>query len=156
MFKKKIMNKKLSLAIVAGSITFIVAALNMNLGTQKSSSVSLNLNSIESLANDECDCDDENDPIALHGSLAVIPVKSYSQPFHATRYSSYIKVDCLISLSSITVKVVNATGQTVYSSTVNPVAGEQLYISLAGLSSGDYTLVFSAPNGNSMYGDFEI
>jgi hypothetical protein len=146
------------LAIVAGSITFIVAALNTSLNTQKNFCTSLNLSNIESFATEsECNCDDENDTVALHGSLAVIPIKSYpaSQPFQATRYPSYIKVDYLITLSNITVKIVNASGQTVYSNTVNPVAGGQLYISLAGLSSGDYTLVFLALNGNSVYGDFE-
>jgi hypothetical protein len=54
------------------------------------------------------------------------------------------------------VKIVNASGQIVYSNTVNPVSGGQLYISLAGLPAGDYTILFTAPNGNSIYGDFEI
>jgi peptidoglycan hydrolase CwlO-like protein len=62
------MNKKLSLAIVAGGIIFIVAALNTILNTQKNSCASLKLNNIESLANEsECNCDDENDDIFLLG-----------------------------------------------------------------------------------------
>jgi hypothetical protein len=85
-------------------------------------------------------------------------VKSFApQPFRVIKHSSYITVNCLISLNfTVTVQIVKASGQTVYSSTVNPVAGGQLNISLASLPAGDYTIVFSAPNGSSMYGDFEI
>jgi hypothetical protein len=154
------MNKKLTLAIVTGSITFIVAALNTSLNMQSNSSVSLILNNIESFANNgsECDnCDLENDPIALHGSLIDRPVRSYSStPFHAIKYSSHIAVYYLIDLNNISVKVVNASGQIVYSTNVNPVAGGQLYIGLTSLSSGDYTITFTGTNGNSVYGDFEI
>jgi hypothetical protein len=93
----------------------------------------------------------------LHGSFAVIPVKSYSAtPLRAIKYSSHITVSYLVTLSNITVQIVKASGQTVYSNTVNPVAGGQLNISLASLPAGDYTIVFTAPNGSSMYGDFEI
>jgi hypothetical protein len=153
------MNKKLSLAIVTGSITLIGATLNTTLNTQENCSVSLTLNNIESSASNEyeCDCDDENDPIALQGSLADMPVRSYSStPFQAVKHPSHIDVYYLISLNNITVKIVKASGQIVYSNTVNPVAGGQLYISLSGLPSGDYTIVFSNANGGSIYGDFEI
>jgi hypothetical protein len=62
----------------------------------------------------------------------------------------------LDDLNNISVKIVNTSGQIVYSTNVNPVVEGQLDISLAGLPSGDYTLVFSNANGNSVYGDFEI
>jgi hypothetical protein len=95
--------------------------------------------------------------ILLQGSLADIPVRSYSStPFHAIKYSSHIDVYYLVTLNNISVKIVKASGQIVYSNTVNPVAGGQLYISLAGLPSGDYTITFTSANGGSIYGDFEI
>jgi hypothetical protein len=147
------MNKKLSLTIVAASMTCSVAVLNMRFNTQIENS-SISLNKIEALAGEPWEEDDEID---LHGSVVYIPVRSIaSKPFQAIKYSSHITVSYLINLNNITVQIVNASGQTVYSNTVNPVAGGQLYISLASLSSGDYTISFTSANGGSMYGDFEI
>ncbi|MDR0605912.1 MAG: DUF3244 domain-containing protein [Bacteroidales bacterium] len=148
------MNKKLSFGIVTAGMIGGIATMNVRLNTQIDSP-SVSLNRIEALTY-EYSYVDQEDEIDLYGSLAVIPVKSFSQPFQATKYASYIRVDYLANLTNISVQVVKASGQTVYSNTVNTVAGGQLYISLTGLSSGDYTLMFTAPNGNSVYGDFEI
>jgi hypothetical protein len=148
----KSMNKKLASAIVVAGITFTVAGLNMRLNTQGENRC-ISLLQIEALSEESSAI---TDVIELHGSLIFIPVKSYSQPFQAIKYSSHINVYYSVNLSNITIQIVKGSGQTVYSNTVNPVAGGQLYISLAGLTSGDYTIVFTAPNGNSIYGYFEI
>jgi hypothetical protein len=145
------MKKKLTL-IVTASMVIAGMILNMRLNTQKTN-VDVLLFNIEALTSE---LTPEEEEILLHGSLAATPFRSYSQPLSAIKHSSHITVAYLTSLNNITVQIVNSTGQTVYSNNVNPVAGGQLYISLAGLSSGDYTLVFLAPNGNSIYGDFEI
>jgi hypothetical protein len=146
-----------NLLLFAAGITFAVAVLNTRLNTQNENR-QLFMYRIEALSG-EFDMY-EDDEIDLHGSLAVIPAKSYSpissQPFTAIKHSSHINVYYSVNLTNINVKVVKALGQIVYSNTVNPVAGGQLYISLSGLSAGDYTIVFTAPNGNSIYGDFEI
>jgi hypothetical protein len=95
--------------------------------------------------------------ILLQGSLIDRPVKSYSStPFHAAKYSSHITVYYLNDLNNISVKIVNASRQIVCSANVNPVAGGQLYIGISSLPAGEYTLMFSNANGNSVYGDFEI
>jgi hypothetical protein len=78
MKKKEFYEKKLSLTIVAGSITFIVAALNTSLNTQKNSCASLNLSNIESFATEsECNCDDENDTIALQSFQIIKPRRPF-------------------------------------------------------------------------------
>jgi hypothetical protein len=136
----------------------LTAAFNVHLNRQKNTStVSCG---IEVLANklSVCEQDDDSstDPVILRGCLSDMDAKSLSMPFTAIKSYSSINVYYSINLSSITVKIVNASGQIVYSNTVNPVSGGQLYISLSGLPEGDYTILFTAPNGNSIYGDFEI
>jgi hypothetical protein len=146
------MNKKLLLTIVATSAIILGAVLNMRINTPNENR-SISLNRIEALSDESW----MNDDILFSGLLTNIPIKSFApQPLQATKHSSYIDVHYLVNLNNIAVQIVNASGQTVYSNTVNLVAGGQLYISLVGLPSGDYTLVFTAANGNSMYGDFEI
>jgi hypothetical protein len=144
------------LLLLATGIACAVAVLNMCLNTQNENR-QLSMYRIEALS-DEWYMD-EDDEIDLYGSLGTLPIKSYSpissQPFQAIKHSSHIDVHYSVNLTDINVKVVKASGQTVYSNTVNPVAGGQLYISLSGLPAGDYTIVFTAPNGNSIYGDFE-
>jgi hypothetical protein len=138
--------------IVAGTV------VNLRLNTQNSNT-NVSLFNIEALTN-EADEDDELTPeektMLLHGALSTIPLRSFTMPFQATKHSSYISVYYLVTLNNISVKIVNASGQIVYSNNVNPVAGGQLYISLAGLPSGDYTITFTSANGGSIYGDFEI
>jgi hypothetical protein len=150
------MNRKLPFLVIIASISFAIAILNMRLNTQETNA-NIVLANIEVLTDELTQWERE---ILLEGSLVVIPAKSYSpissQPFTAIKHSSHINVYYSVNLTNINVKVVKALGQTVYSNTVNPVAGGQLYISLSGLSAGDYTIVFTAPNGNSIYGDFEI
>ncbi|MDR1327568.1 MAG: DUF3244 domain-containing protein [Heliobacteriaceae bacterium] len=148
----KSIRKKLLLPAAVG-IIFAAAVLNMRLNTQNENR-GLSINRIEALSGEWWM--DEDDEIDLLGSLVVMTVKSYSQPFQAIKHSSHINVYYSVNLTDINVKLVKASGQTVYSNTVNPIAGGQLYISLSGLSAGDYTIVFTAPNGNSIYGDFEI
>jgi hypothetical protein len=135
----------------------LTAAFNVYLNRQKNTStVSCG---IEVLANKLSACEqngNSSDPIILKGRLTSTAPKSLSMPFTAIKSYSSINVYYSINLSNITVKIVNASGQIVYSNTVNPVSGGQLYISLAGLPAGDYTILFTAPNGNSIYGDFEI
>jgi hypothetical protein len=147
------MNKKVSLTIVAASIVFVVAALNVHLNVNIENPF-VCLNKIEALAGEDEDGDDYLD---LHGSLSNMPIRSFtSQPFQVAKHFSYITVYYLINLNNITVQIVKASGQTIYSNNVNPVAGGQLYISLAGLSSGDYTITFTSANGGCIYADFEI
>jgi hypothetical protein len=146
------MNSKKKLVLIAtASTTFIGAILNMSLNSQYENR-SVFLGNIEALTVEY------DDDIDLDGSLIWMPTKSISnsQPFQAIKHSSYIQVNYLVNLNNITVRIVNASGGTAYSNTVNPVAGGQLNISLAGLSAGSYTIVFTAPNGSSVYGDFEI
>jgi hypothetical protein len=132
----------------------IVAIFNLHLNRQKNI-FSVALSGTEVLTGE---IDLLDDPIILHGCLAQVAPKSLvvNMPFQAVKSYPYIKVYYLSNLSNITVQIVNASGQTVYANSVNPVAGGHLYISLANLSAGDYTIVFTAPNGNSIYGDFEI
>ncbi|MDR2026383.1 MAG: DUF3244 domain-containing protein, partial [Prevotellaceae bacterium] len=126
------MNRKLSFAIVTGSIVIAGATLNIRLNTQVDNP-SVSLKHIEAMTY-EYSYVDEEDEIDLHGSVYWMPVKSYSStPFRATKYSSHITVYYLVNLSNITVQIVKASGQTVYSNTVNPIAGGQLNISLASL-----------------------
>jgi hypothetical protein len=146
------MNKKVSLVIVAASIVIVIATLNVHLNACIENPLVL-LNEIEALTEES---DDDDDDIGLFGSLSVIPLRSFATPFQATKHSSYISVNYLVTLTNISVQIVNASGQTVYSNTVNPVAGGQLYISLTGLPAGEYTLSFTGANGGSIYGDFEI
>jgi hypothetical protein len=150
------MNKKLSFAVVTGSIVIIIgiAVVNIRLNTQIINPF-VSLNRIEALA-DESSYLDEETIIDLMGSLYDPPVRSFSTPFQVIKHSSHISVYYLVTLNNITVKIVKASGQIVYSNTVNPVAGGQLYIGLTSLPAGDYTLVFSSTNGNCVYGDFEI
>ncbi|MDR0602681.1 MAG: DUF3244 domain-containing protein [Bacteroidales bacterium] len=143
---------KLTSGILAAGIIVTATTMNLRLNTQKSTNPLLS-SGIEALT---FEYSEEEDEIDMHGTLSLVPFRSSSQPFQATKYASYIRVNYLANLTNITVQVVKASGQTVYSNTVNTVTGGQLYISLSGLSSGDYTLVFTAPNGNSVYGDFEI
>ncbi|MDR0605022.1 MAG: DUF3244 domain-containing protein [Bacteroidales bacterium] len=139
--------------LIIGTASMVIGmTVNMRLNIQKTNA-NASLFSIEALTNE---LTPEEEEILIYGSLYFIPVKSFSQPFQATKYASYINVSYLANLTNITVQVVQASGQIVYSNTVNTVAGGQLCISLTGLSSGDYTLLFTAPNGNSVYGDFEI
>jgi hypothetical protein len=145
---------KLASGILTAGIIVTVATLNLCLNTQKATNPFL-LSGIEALT---FEYTEEEDELDLYGTLTLVPFRSSSQPFRATKYSSlsHIEVNYLVSLNNITVQIVKSSGQTVYSNTVNTVAGGLLNISLAGLPSGDYTLVFTAPNGCSMYGDFEI
>jgi hypothetical protein len=148
------MNRK-SLLIVLAGIVFIIAALNVSLNiTQRNLSTSLK--TIESLSNENLY---EEYMIYLHGLLATIHTKSYSssssQLFDVVKYSSHINVNYLANLNNITVKIINSSGPTVYYNVVNPVYRGQLSISLAGLSSGYYAIVFSNTN-SSVYGNFEI
>jgi hypothetical protein len=146
------MKKKMKLIVIVSIVVVAVGVLNLRLSTQKTNTHA-SLFSIEALTEELSPTEEE---ILLHGSLILIPVRSYSQPFNAIKYSSHINVYYSVNLSNITIQIVKGSGQTVYSNTINPTAGGQLYISLAGLTSGDYTIVFTAPNGNSIYGDFEI
>jgi hypothetical protein len=150
------MKRKLTTGLLV-TLTALTAAFNVYLNRQKNTStVSC---SIEVLTNKLSVCEQggsSTDPITLKGRLSETDPKSLSMPFTAIKSYSSINVYYSINLSSITVKIVNASGQIVYSNTVNPVSGGQLYISLAGLPAGDYTILFTAPNGNSIYGDFEI
>jgi hypothetical protein len=146
------MKKGKKLWIAMGVTTAIVATFNLHLNMQKTKT-NVSLVNIEVLTDELTAFEQE---ILLIGSLIDRPLRSFSTPFNAVKYSSYIAVSYLSNLSNITVQIVSASGQTVYTNIVNPVAGGQLYISLAELPSGDYTIVFVAPNGSSMYGNFEI
>jgi hypothetical protein len=147
------MKGKLLFVILAGSI-FIVAVINIRLNMQNENH-SVFFAKIESLTGEILW--GEEDELDLHGSLASVPIRSLpSTLFQATKHSSYITVNCFVNLNNIAVQIVNASGQTVYSNNVNPVAGRQLYISLAGLPAGDYTLTFTSSNGGCIYGYFEI
>jgi hypothetical protein len=154
---KIMIKRKLTLGLFA-ALAGGTAALNVHLNNQENTS-NLSLYSIEVLANELCTCEQGNgstDPIFLKGCLTSTGPKSLNMPFQAIKNPSHIDVYYSVNLTNITVKIVNASGQILYSNNVNPVAGEQLYISLSGLPAGDYTIVFTAPNGNSIYGDFEI
>ncbi|MDR2651778.1 MAG: DUF3244 domain-containing protein [Prevotellaceae bacterium] len=149
------MNKKLLLTVVATSIIISVGAiLNVRLNTQNENH-SVVLNKTEALSGESWN--EWDDYIIFSGLLTNIPIRSLApQPLQAVKHSSYISVHYLVNLNNIAVQIVNSSGQTVYSNVVNPVAGGQLSISLAGLSSGGYTLVFTSANGGCMHGDFEI
>jgi hypothetical protein len=152
-----IMKRKLTLGLVV-TLTGVIAAMNVHLNSQKNAST-VSLYSLEVLASELCGCErsnGSNDPIFLMGCLSFPTPRSLSMPFSAINGHSSIEVYYLVNLSNITITIVNASGQTVYSTTVNPATGGQLSISIASLPAGDYTLVFTAPNGNSIYGDFEI
>jgi hypothetical protein len=140
------MMKKLLLIATTG-IIFIGALPNMSLNTQYENR-SVYLVNIEALT---YEWDDEDDDIDLRGSLIWMETKSYpsvSTPFQATKYSSYINVRYLVNPNNIAMQIVRASEGTVYSTNVNSVAGEQLSVSLAGLSSGAYTVVFTDSNGS--------
>jgi hypothetical protein len=147
------MNKKRTSGILAAGIIIAAAILNLRLNTQKEIS-SVSLFNIEALA-EESDFDAE-DWIDLYGSLTTIPCRSLSMPFQVFKGSSYLAVHYLNSLDNITVKIVGSGGQTVYLNNVNPVAGGQLVIALAGFAGGEYTIVFSSAAGGSICGEFEI
>jgi hypothetical protein len=137
------------------------ATLNIHLNRQNNLP-SVYLAGIETLASEVIVSDDLFDPIYLEGCLVSPYPKSasynnnYTIPFQATKSSSCINVRYLANLNNITIQIVRASGGTAYSTVVNTVAGGQLPVSLSGLSSGEYTIVFTAPNGSSVYGDFEI
>jgi hypothetical protein len=145
--------KKLWILIGVAGMTVNIATLNLHLNVQKIRT-NVSLVNIEALSRELTDIEED---ILLQGSLYYMTVRSYSStPFQAIKHSSHITVYCLMDLNNISVKVVNASGQIVYSTNVNPVAGGQLDIGFTSLPSGEYTLVFSNANGNSVYGDFEI
>jgi hypothetical protein len=145
--------EKLGALIGITSLTVTIATLNLYFNTHNTKT-NVSLGNIEAVSSELTDIEED---ILLQGSLIDRPVRSYSStPFQAIKSYSHITVYCLMDLNNISVKVVNASGQIVYSTTVNPVAGGQLYIGLTSLPAGDYTLVFSNTNGNCVYGDFEI
>jgi hypothetical protein len=152
-----IMKRKLTLGLVV-TLAGVIAAMNVHLNRQKNVS-SVSLYSIEVLADEQCTCEQSNDasnPIYLMGCLSSTAPRSLSMPFSAIKSQTSIEVYYLVNQNNITIKIVKASGQIVYSNTVNPVAGGQLSISIANLPEGEYTIVFTAPNGNSISGDFEI
>jgi hypothetical protein len=150
-----IMKKKMVFGILAAGI-IVAMIFNLRLNTQKIISFA-SLSNIEALSVEDDDFLDEEDELELFGRLSTIPLRSSSTPFRAVKSSPYIVVYYLADLNNIIVRVVSSSGQTVYLNNVNPIAGGQLIINLAGAPSGEYTITFSsAAGGGTVYGTFNI
>jgi hypothetical protein len=99
---------------------------------------------------------DEEEDIILQGSLGKGNVRSLNRPFDVTKSSSFVTVYYSNNLSNINVEITDEYGQTVYSNTINPIAGSQLLIGIFGWDTGNYTIAFSNSSGGRIYGTFEI
>jgi hypothetical protein len=99
------MKKKKITLMVAASIVVAIATLNVRLSVQKTNT-HVSLFNIEALTEElpreltamEMD-------ILLYGSLVSMGLRSYSNPFHAIKYSSHISVYYLVSMSDITITI---------------------------------------------------
>ena len=98
----------------------------------------------------------DEETVELHGLFAVGKMRSYDCPFEVTKTSLSITIYYLVSLSTISVAVIDGFGQEVYSNLVDPVAGSQLLIPVNNWETGDYILSFMDSFGNRIYGTFEI
>lgn len=76
-------------------------------------------------------------------------------PACATISSSYLTIMYMDDLSNLSIDVVNQSGQTYYSNTVNTVWGGQLSIPVSSWPSGSYT-VYLYHGEYTWYGDFDL
>jgi len=100
--------------------------------------------------------DDDTNDIVLQGTLGTGTLRSSQQDFIVTVGANYIDISYCKNYANITIEIMDASGQTVYSEKVNPVAGESMTIDISGWAVGSYHISFTNTSGGCVYGDFEV
>ena len=95
-------------------------------------------------------------PVVLSGTLNTGGLRSSQQDFIVTVSANYIDISYCKNYANITIEIMDASGQTVYSEKVNPVAGESMTIDISGWAVGSYHISFTNTSGGCVYGDFEV
>ncbi|MBP8026014.1 MAG: DUF3244 domain-containing protein, partial [Parabacteroides sp.] len=75
-------------------------------------------------------------------------------PIDASTDGQSIFINFLTALGDVTISIYNVNGDLVYQSNEQITSVQQLLVSIANLSSGSYTLVFTNAGGGYVYGTF--
>jgi hypothetical protein len=94
--------------------------------------------------------------LELHGTLAIGVMRSLIRPIEVSKSAFALTIHYLTHLSNIQVEILNESGQSLYSATVSPVAGDQSFVNLSSWQTGNYTIYFTNNTGGCIYGEFEI
>ena len=94
--------------------------------------------------------------IDLKGKIGVAGAKSLDDtiPIDASTDGQSIFINFLTALGDVTISIYNVNGDLVYQSNEQITSVQQLLVSIANLSSGSYTLVFTNAGGGYVYGTF--
>ena len=88
--------------------------------------------------------------IVLHGDLLTNPGSNSVEAFLCR---SYVQVNFHQNFGYVNLTLIGETGNMVYSGNVNTAVQQTVYIPIAGIPSGNYTLVLDNANGEAE-GDF--
>lgn len=99
----------------------------------------------------------DEDEIELHGDLSQNATRSLQQePIEATISPTSLNISLANNLGDINIEVTSASGNIMYSSTVNTQTQTSLSIDVSSWNSGSYQIRFVNSSGQYLEGGFDI
>lgn len=98
----------------------------------------------------------EVDQIELSGYLSGQKQRSLTKPVQVLKRENSLQVNFSANLGTIVISVYDGYGDAVYQQPVNTFAGQQVYIDITSLDSGEYTIEFVNSLNQYLAGGFEI
>jgi hypothetical protein len=149
------MKKKNYLRSIGVFAIFGLNILNWNLAKPDSKPILFPLTQIEALSSGENSSDEEQ--IELDGDLYNPKQRSFAQqPVLAFKSGQYVNAVFTANLGPIVILIYNGSGGIVFQQSITASNGQQVSISIASFSSGNYTIRFVNAQNQYMYGGFVI
>jgi hypothetical protein len=100
--------------------------------------------------------DEDFEEIVLYGDLPTNRQRSLANPIQAFKNENSLQLKFSSNLGTIVIYIYDETDSVIYQQSVSTNSGQQVYIDITLLSSGEYTIEFVNSQNKYLRGNFEI